>query len=185
MLVIDCGQPKILRNNLASNNVKVLKSKYSTEQFRTKANINVGIGAGDAIIIAQTNYVDIMVDGGPTRGTNVWVGISDGNSSNTASLDGVLNVALVGPGVILQAQAKTPANINTDAKILAILNKTTSFARSASTVAGILTINETTGITAPGSSTASLFIISCDPVKGSMRVAYTGSGFIDGGAGTW
>lgn len=171
---------------MAANNVSILKSHgYSTEQFRTKANINVGIQAGDAIIVAQTNYVDIMVDGGPTRGTNVFVGVSDGNSSNSATVDGVLNVALVGPGTILQASAKTPANISTDAKLLAILNKTTSFARSASTVAGILTINETTGITAPGSSTASLFIIGGDIQKGTLRVAYSGAGYTDGGGGTW
>lgn len=171
---------------MASNNLKVLKGgRYSTEQFRTKANINLGIAPGDALIVAQTNYVDIMVDGGPTRGTDVFVGVSESASSNTAALDGVINVQLVGPGCILQGQAKTPANINTDAKILAILQKTTNFARSAATAAGILTINETTGLTAPGTSTKSLFIISCDPIKGSMRVAYTGSGYIDGGAGTW
>lgn len=174
--VIDCGQPKTSCNTLATNDIKVLKSKYSTEQFRVKANVNVGIGAGDGIIISgtNTNYADILLDGMPTRGTDVWLGVSDGNGSNTAALDGILNVALVGPGVILQGRAKTAANINTDAKLLAILNGITNFARSAATVAGLLTINETTSLTARKSSTLSLAIISGDTVKGTLRVMAAG-----------
>lgn len=165
---------------MAVNDLKVLKHAYSTEQFSVKTNVNLGIQAGDGIILGSNNgYVDILTDGMPTRGTDVWVGVSDSNASNSASVDGILNVILVGPGTILQGRAKTAANINTAAKLLAIQNFTTSFARSAATPAGLLTINETSGITAKKSSTQSIIIISGDIVKGTLRVANCGGTFID------
>ena len=165
---------------MAANDLKILKNKYSTEQFRVKANVNLSIAPGDGIIVSSsnTNYVDLLTDGMPTRGTDVWVGVSESGGSNTSANDGLLNVGLVGSGTIIEGQAKTVANINTDAKLLAILNDTTSFARSAATVSGILTINETTNVTARKSSTQSIIIISGDIVKGSLRVASCGGNYI-------
>lgn len=167
---------------MAANNVKLLKRGYGSELFRTEANIKLGLAAGDAVIVAGTgtNYVDVMVDGGPTRGTDVFAGITDSgaaNVPNTASLDGLQIVALVGSGTILQAQATTAANINTDAKLLAILNDVTNFDRTAATAAGVLTIDET-NTTAKKSSTLSLTIITGDIQKGSLRVAVSGGLFM-------
>lgn len=130
---------------------------------------------GDAVMVAGTgtNYVDLVTDGAPLRGTNVFVGITDSgaaNVPNTASLDGRQIVALVGPGTILQGQALLSTDINTDAKLLAILNDCTAFARTAATAVGVLTINSTT-TTAGKSSTLPLVIISGDIQKGSLRVA--------------
>lgn len=157
---------------MGTNDIKVLKGKYGVEQFRTEANVTLGVGPGDAMIVGGTgtNYAAIMVDGGPTRGTNVFIGITESASSNTASVDGVVNIQLVGPGTILQGKATTVANINTDAKLLGILNDVTNFDRSAATAAGVLTIDET-NTTAGKSSTLSLVIISGDIVKGTLRVA--------------
>lgn len=114
----------------------------------------------------------------PSRGTDVWAGVSDSGGSNTASVDGLINVALVGSGTIIEGRAKTASNINTDAKLLAILFDTTSFARSASTAAGLLTINETTNVTARKSSTQSIQIINGDIVKGTLRVVCCGGTII-------
>ncbi len=157
---------------MASNDIKVIKSKYGVEQFRTEANVLVGAGAGDAYIVGGTgtNYAALMVNGGPTRGTDIFIGISESGASNTAALDGVVNIQLVGPGTILVGRATTAANINTDAKLLGILNDVTNFDRSAATVAGLLTIDET-NTTAAKSSTLSLVIISGDITKGTLRVA--------------
>lgn len=156
---------------MAANDIKVLKSKYGTEQFRTEANVLLGMAAGDGMMVGGTgtNYATLVLDATPARGTNVFIGISENSSSATAAGDGVINVQLVGPGTILQAKAHTAANINTDAKLLAILNDCVTFSRSAATVAGILTINETG--TAGKSSTNPLVIISGDIVKGTLRCA--------------
>lgn len=158
---------------MAANDIKVLKGgRYSTETFRTEANVKLGIQPGDAVKVAGTgtNYVDLVLDGEPTRGTAVFVGITESASSNTASADGVVNVQLVGAGVILSGRATTAANINTDAKLLLILNDVTNFNRSAATAAGLLTIDET-NTTAGKSSTKSLVIIGGDTQKGTLRVA--------------
>ena len=165
---------------MAANNVKVLKGgRYSVETFRTEANVALGVAPGDAMIVGGTgtNYAAIMVDGGPTRGTNVFIGVTESSSSNTAALDGVVNIQLVGAGTIIQEQATTVANINTDAKLLVILNDVTNFDRSAATAAGVLTIDET-NTTAAKSSTLSLVIISGDIQKGSLRVSVQ-SGFFE------
>ncbi len=168
---------------MAANDLKVLKSKYGTEMFRTEANVLVGeMPGGDAAIVGGTgtNYAAIMVNGGPTRGTDIFIGVTESspnNRANTASVDGLQSIQLVGAGTCLQAKATTPGNINTDAKLLAILNDVTNFDRSAATLAGTLTIDET-NTTAAKSSTLSLTIVSGDIQKGTLRV-YVNSGFFE------
>lgn len=167
---------------MAANDLKVLKSKYGTEIFRTEANVKLGIQPGDAVIVAGTgtNYVDALLDGMPTRGTDVWAGVTKSAATNTASVDGVINVELVGPGTCLQGKATSATNINTDAKLLGILNDTTNFDRSAATAAGVLTIDET-NTTAKKSSTLSLVVVNGDVTKGTLRV-YVAGGGIDNGS---
>lgn len=166
---------------MAANDIKILKSKYSVEVFRTEANVKLGIQPGDCVIVAGTgtNYVDLLLDGMPTRGTDVWAGVTRTAASNTSAVDGLISVELVGAGVILQGKATSATNVNTDAKLLGMLNDTTNFDRSAATAAGILTIDET-NTTAKKSSTLSLVIISGDIQKGTLRVAVTGGGIIGG-----
>ena len=162
---------------MAAGNVRVIKSHYGVQRFRTEANIKLGAKAGDAFMVAGTgtNYVDFVTDGKPTRGTDIFVGISTGTPddtaiANTAAADGKIDIELVGPGTILEAKATTTSNVNTDAKLLGILNDVTNFDRTASTAAGVLTIDET-NTTAAKSSTLSLVIVDGDIVAGTLRVA--------------
>jgi hypothetical protein len=169
---------------MAANDIKALKSKYGTELFRTEANIKLGMAPGDCVIVAGTgtNYVDLLLDGMPTRGTDVWAGITESgaqNIPNTAALDGRQIVQLIGPGSVIEGRATTAANINTDAKLLGILNDTTNFDRSAATAAGLLTIDET-NTTAKKSSTLSLVIINGDIQKGTLRCLVAGGGIMGG-----
>lgn len=157
---------------MAANDIKVLKSHFGVERFLTEANVKLGIQAGDAVIIAGTgtNYADLLLDGMPTRGTDVFAGITRTPATNTASVDGVIDVELVGPGTVLTGRATTAANINTTAKLLGIRNDVTNFDRSAATAAGLLTIDET-NTTAKKSSTLSLVILNGDISLGTLRVA--------------
>lgn len=161
---------------MAGNNVRVLKKGYSIFRFRTEANVVLGVAAGDAMIVGGTgtNYAAVMVDGGPTRGTDVFIGVTHNASTNTAAADGVVDIETVGPGTMLEAKATSAANINTDAKLLGMLNDVTNFDRSAATAAGVLTIDET-NTTAKKSSTLSLVIIDGDIVKGLLRVVVSAS----------
>lgn len=160
---------------MATNDLKVIKSRYGTEQFRVEssgASGILGINPGDGMMVAGTgtNYASIITDGAPLRGTNVFIGVSETSASNTATSDGVINVQLCGPGTILVGKALLATDINTDAKLLGILNDCTTFSRTASTAVGVLTINSTT-TTAGKSSTLPLVIISGDTTKGTLRVA--------------
>jgi hypothetical protein len=161
---------------MAGNNVRILKKGYSVLRFRTEANVKLGALAGDAMIVAGTgtNYADLLLDGMPTRGTDVFIGVTHNASTNTAAADGVVDIETVGPGTILEAKATTTTNVNTDAKLLGMLNDVTNFDRSAATAAGVLTIDET-NTTAKKSSTLSLVIIDGDIVKGLLRVAVSAS----------
>ena len=165
---------------MAAGDIKVLKGGYGAQRFRTETNIKLGAAAGDAFILAGTgtNFVDLLLTGMPTQGTDIFVGISTGNPgdasiANTASADGRIDIILVGPGTILQGKATTTTNINTDAKLKLLLNDYVNFDRSAATASGILTIDEDENAGASG--TLSLMILDGDIVSGDLRVATVNS----------
>lgn len=166
---------------MAANNIRILKGGYTVQRFRAESNAYVGFAAGDAANVAGTgtNYAIPALDGTPTRGTNVFIGITHSAATNTASADGVVDVELCGAGTILEAKATTAANVNTDAKLLGMLCDTTNFDRTAATVAGVLSFDET-NTTAQKSSTLSFVILDGDIVKGTLKCALTGGGIIGG-----
>lgn len=152
--------------------------------FRVKANALLGLAAGDGVNVdtGNTGYVKPALDGTPTRGTDVFVGVSESsvnNVSNTAALDGLQSVQLCGPGSCIQGKAQAATDINTDAKLLLLLNGVCNFKRSAATAAGTLTFN-TGSVTANKSSTLSFVIISGDIQKGTVRTYLAAGGIIGG-----
>lgn len=132
---------------MAANDIKVLKGGYTVQRFRTEANVTLGIEGGDAVKIGGTgtNYVGLVLDGDPEQATDIFVGITRNGATNTASADGVVDVEIVGPGTVLEGKATTASNVDTDAKLLALLNDFVAFDRSAATAAGVLTIDEDEG----------------------------------------
>ena|SRR3990167_4137741 len=155
---------------MAANDIRVLKSHYGVQRFRTEANVTVGILPGDGVIKGGTgsNYAGLLLTGMPTQGTDVWLGVTKSTGTNTTALDGVIDVELIGPGTILEGRATTATNVNTDALLLDLLNDYVNFDRSAATVAGVLTIDEDQGDTM---GTLSLMILDGDVTKGVLRVA--------------
>ena len=159
---------------MATGDIKVIKSHYGVQRFRTEANVTVGILPGDGVIKGGTgsNYAGLLLDGMPTQGTDVWLGVTKTTGTNTTAVDGVIDVELIGTGTVIQAASSTPANINTDAKLLLLLNDYVNFDRSAATVAGILTIDEDQG---DAMGTLSLMILDADIVKGTIIAACVNS----------
>lgn len=159
---------------MATNDVKILKSHYGVQRFRTEANVTVGILPGDCVIKGGTgsNYAGLLLDGMPTQGTDVWLGVTRSTGTNTAAVDGVIDVELIGTGTILEATANTPANVNTDALLLAVLNDFVNFDRSTTGIAGVLTVDENEGDTM---GTLSLCILDGDITTGRLRVATVNS----------
>src|SRR3990167_320357 len=133
---------------MAANNIRILKHGYTTQRVRTILNVELGIEAGDAILGATqtgTNYASLVLTGDPEQATDMFAGVSKSGSTATASVDGVIDVELVGPGTILEAKCTTAGNVDTDAKILLLLNDFVCFDRSAATAAGTLTVDEDEG----------------------------------------
>lgn len=154
---------------MAANNLRVLGGGLGVREFPTEANIKLGVVAGDAMKVAGTgtNYADLVLDGDPEAGTDIFVGITTTDSTNTAAADGVVNIEIVGPGTIVEGKATTVANIDTATKLKAIIFDYVAFDRSAATAAGIITIDEDEG-TDP--NVHGLFIIDGDIVKGTLNV---------------
>jgi len=134
---------------MAANNVRILKGGATVQRFRTESNVTVGIREGDAIkgqIGTGTNYVGICLDGDPEQESDVFFGVSKSAGTETTAADGVIDVELITAGrSILECLAATPGNVDTDAKLLALLLDQVAFDRSAATAAGTLTVDEDEG----------------------------------------
>lgn len=133
---------------MAANQVRVLKHGLTVQRFRTEANVTVGMKAGDAIkgqIGTGTNYVGVCLTGDPEQETDVFFGVSKSDGTETTAADGVIDVELVQSGTVLETLATTVANVDTDAKLLALLLDQVTFDRSAATAAGNITIDEDEG----------------------------------------
>ena len=159
---------------MATGDIKIIKSHYGVQRFRTEANVTVGILPGDGVIRGGTGsrYAGLLLDGMPTQGTDIWLGVTRNTGNNTTTLDGVIDVELIGTGTIIEGRMSTPGNANTDAELLTILNQYVNFDRSATGVTGILTIDEDQ---ADAAGTLSLMILDGDIVKGTLRCACVNS----------
>ena len=133
---------------MAINDIRILKGGLTVQRFRTEANVTVGMQPGDAIkgqIGTGTNYVGVCLDGDPEQETDVFFGVSKNAGTETASADGVIDVELVQSGTVMECKANTTSNVDTDAKLLALLLDQVTFDRSAATAAGTLTVDENEG----------------------------------------
>jgi hypothetical protein len=129
---------------MARNNIRVLKGGRTVQRFKTEANGYVGLATGDAVKIGGTgtNYAIPCLNGDPEQGTDIFLGVTKSDATNTASVDGVVDVELCVPGTIMELLATTVTNVNTAAKILGVSLDYLTFDRSADTAAGVLTLDE-------------------------------------------
>ena len=138
-------------------------------QFRTESG-GTTINAGEPCKVGGTgnNYVVPLGDGEPEISADVVVGVASTTSTETASADGVVDVLLALPGVVFRCDATTPANIDTDAELLAILNDRVTF----DLTAGVYTVDEDEGDDADHG----LRIIGGDIVNGTLDFFFRSSG---------
>lgn len=89
---------------------------------RTEAGATA-IYAGEPVKIGGTgtNYVVPAADAEPTS-TTLGLGVAASSSNHTASTDGWIDVYLFDPTVAFRAKAKSAAAIDTEAKLLGIIN---------------------------------------------------------------
>ncbi|KKK89151.1 hypothetical protein LCGC14_2735990 [marine sediment metagenome] len=133
---------------MAANNIRILKDGQTVQRARVEANITLGIREGDAMKAAAgsgTNYAALLLTGDPEQATDIFLGVSKSGATNTALVDGIIDVEICVPGTILEAKATTATNVNTDAKLLALLFDHVSGDRSAATAAGVWTLDSNEG----------------------------------------
>lgn len=154
---------------MAKRDLQVRHSEYGVREFKTEANTYLGLEVGDGVNLGGTgnNFAIPCLDGTPTQGTDIMLGVTKTAGSQTAAANGIVNVEIVGPGSIIQGHATTPSNMATAATLLGILGDYINFDRSAATAAGVLTIDENEG---SNDDTHALFVLDGDIVKGTLEV---------------
>lgn len=96
--------------------------------------------------IVSSGGVIIAPDASPVIGTHVFAGFSNGESSQTASVAGTVDLYVPSGYQVLLLPAKTPANIDTQAEYDALVNHHTLF----DLTAGVYTIDESANNTTYG-----------------------------------
>jgi hypothetical protein len=118
---------------MAKNDVRIVDvggaNVTPVRTFKTEA-AGTAIKVGEPVKIGGTgnNFVIPLATGDPEIGTDRMVGIAASDSTQTASANGTVQVYIPIPGVtVMRAKATTAANVDTDAKILALLNDSVAF----------------------------------------------------------
>mgnify|MGYP001581954879 CR=1 FL=1 len=81
-----------------------------------------------------SNFAVPVQDGEPENGTDVMIGIVNRTDTSTATVNGVVEVLLTGPGTILEGDASTSANIDTASELLGLMLDFVAFDVSATSV---------------------------------------------------
>lgn len=131
---------------MAFNDITVVypagQNQVPSHTFRTEA-AATAILLGEPVKIGGTgnNYVVPLGNGEPIIATDIVAGVAATDGTHTATADGVVDVMMPLPGVVFRCKATTPANIDTDAKLLALLNDRVTFDLGA----GVYTVDENEG----------------------------------------
>lgn len=129
---------------MAKNDIRIVDvggaNVTPVRTFRTDAN-STAIKVGEPVKVSG-NYVTPLATADPEIGTDRMVGIAASDSTHTASVDGTVDVYIPIPGVtVMRAKAHTAANIDTDAKVLGLLNDSVTFDLTST----VYTVNEDEG----------------------------------------
>lgn len=144
---------------MAKNDIKVVSQDLPVITMRTEA-AATAIYAGEPVKIGGTgtNYAVPGADAEPNT-TTLQMGIAVSDSTQTATADGTVDVALFVPGALFEGQAKSAAAIDTEAELLGLINDLVAFD---------LTSSSYTIETASAASTNGLRILGGDVETGTI-----------------
>jgi hypothetical protein len=156
---------------MAENDIKIIAYPGQTMKFpaedRTVSTQSYTMKPGEPVKMAGTgnNFAYLLATGDPEIGTDNLLGIVAKESTETATVDGYIEVQLVIPGLtVMEGKATTSTNINTQAKLDALIFDQVTF--DLTTV--YFTIDEDEG-TDPNSH--GLVILGGDIEKFTLKVA--------------
>ena len=73
------------------------------------------------------NFAKPVDTGDPEIGTDIMLGIAENDSTETATVDGKVNVYLAGPGTLIEGKATTAGNADTASEIIGFRNNYVAF----------------------------------------------------------
>jgi len=143
-------------------------------QDRTSSSETRAMAHGDAVKRAADGspYVILCATGDPEQGTDKFIGIAMGPSTETTTADGVVSVLVCAPDTVLEAKATTYANVDTQSEIDDIVGDNVSLDLTTNT----FTIDENEG---NDDNVHGFVILGGDPIAGTLRVRPK-SGVLDG-----
>jgi len=135
---------------------------FVTDDWTTSSQTET-IKPGEPVTQDNSDYVEIVVNGGPVNSTGLFVGVAHNESTETSTAEGEVDVEMVVPFVtILRAKATTVANV-TAANLKGYKQNAVTFTNSSN----VITINEDE-IDDPNEH--SLVIVGGDISKGTIDV---------------
>ena len=154
----------------------------STHIATMKPGEPVAKGAGGAPQ-PDGNFMFLMLTGDPEDGTDLFTGIVKEESTETSTVDGEVNVHLVGLATRLRGKATTAANVNTKAKFAALVLDCVTFdgisAATGNTTTTPYTIDEDEG---SDPNVHGLQMLVCDIETGLLEVrVVAGTNFLGNG----
>lgn len=148
--------------------IKIIKHPGPTRVYdvddRTTSGAAASIKPGEPVKKGGSgdNFVILLATGDPEIGTDEFVGVARAESTETATVDGTVEVVTLIPNrTVLRAKVTTPANIDTAAELLGIKNDSVTF----DLANGIFTVDEDEG---SDPNVHGLRIIGGDIVKGTV-----------------
>lgn len=148
---------------------------------RTASSVTAAINPGEPLkrITNTDQYVQPLATGDPEHGTDIFLGVATSVSTEGSTTNGVVDYELCGPGTQLRGFATTAANINTQAKLIAIRHDFVAMDVTALTgTNGDFTIDEDEG---DDSNVHGFMIVDADIVKGKVDVVCAISGWWSAG----
>lgn len=108
---------------MAINDIQVIKGGYGTQEFvcdnRDYTGATLTLKPGEPVK-KSTNTAILLATGDPEIGTDTVIGIVAKESTESATVDGVVLVEMVGPGTILRGKPTTTASMDTASELLGL-----------------------------------------------------------------
>lgn len=165
------GDLQVLNEHMfGTTTLRVEDRTSSTHDFTIKPGEPVEKGVSGAVA-ASGNFAVLSIVGSPADGTNLSLGICKEESNETATLDGTGVFYLIGLGSRIRGKATTVGNIDTIAKLDALVLDNVTLdgiaAKGDSPVTTPYTINEDEG---DDPNVHGLQILTGDIVAGTLEV---------------
>jgi len=171
---------------LRRGDIRIFSGSYGVREFDAEDRDTSGrnqILSGEPVkgrVGTGNNFCRQLDNGEPVTiaDFDIFVGIAKRDSSETASVDGKVEVDLVGPGSVIEGDATTAANIDTAAELIGLMFDHIAFDVSA---ASVFTLDEDEN---GGATNLALVIVGGDIIRTRVLAMVSHSSLVGGSRAT-